>query len=655
MMIGVAVVPAHNDQPASKSAPANEGILCVIRVSNRQRGAGGQKFPVLLDRKRDNPKRRRSPNKRDPEYRTAYPVGRKLIARSTSNPASHPHHLSSIHARSRRHQCVNPAHNYSILPCTARMILMGRSCLMTAICHHLCRAQTSAGFTSTPVCTHRRLGAVLSGATTIGQEMKPITKRIFLDSAVCMTRGWLTRAGVSSAAPTVGDQFRMEQGQAVGQLARELFPEGHLIKPGDMNEAVRQTEAALSNPKVTVLFEAAFRDGDYVVRADILKRCSRGWDVFEVKMSLEGTDSLPELIDDLTYTVMVMRHCGIAVGRCCLMLMSRQFRKGMSSLHTFVEVDQTKEVRQRCKEFASLWGRIHTETSSPEPPIRKLIADCRDCEFFGTHCLGKGVKNPVFCLPNLHRNRIAQLSAASVVSIDAIPKGFPLTDSQKRVVHCIRTRKPYVSSSFRKDLCSVVWPAHYLDFESVMTAIPLYDDIAPFEQITTQYSIHHCSAPGKIIGHSEYLADPSRDCQRELAAQLLADLGDRGSIIVYSHFEAVRIAALAARFPYLAQRLVLLTRRVFDLLPIVRKGLYHHALKSSFSIKALLPAVIPEMSYDELDIADGDTAVARFAWLAMGCCNAKQAQKVRDDLLAYCKRDTLAMVELHHALLKPDG
>lgn len=481
--------------------------------------------------------------------------------------------------------------------------------------------------------------------------MTPITKSIFLNARICMTRGWLMRAGVDSSPPSEGELFRMEQGQEIGRLARELHPHGVFIKPGTTADAVRRTQNALNDPSVTVLFEAAFSDDDYVARADILKRSKRGWDVFEVKMNLEDTDGLSDLIDDLAYTIMVMRRCSVTVTRAALMLLSRQLRKGMTAADTFVVIDQTKEVEQRLKDYAPLWGPVRAGTSSPKPPIGKLIADCRDCEFFCTHCLGKRVQNSVFNLPNLHKNKVAQLGAAGVVAIESLPRGFQLTDLQQRVVNCIRTRKAFVGPSFCKELSRVEWPAHYLDFESVMTALPLYDDIGPFEQIVTQYSIHHCSVAGKATGHSEYLADPSRDCQRELAENLLRDVGNKGSVIVYSNFEAVRIDALADRFPDLASRLGRLKKRLFDLLPIIRNGFYHHDLGGSFSIKALLPAVIPEMSYDGLEIGDGGTAIARFARMVMSQFSVRQAQQVRVDLLQYCKQDTLAMVRLHEALL----
>jgi len=193
----------------------------------------------------------------------------------------------------------------------------------------------------------------------------------------------------------------------------------------------------------------------------------------------------------------------------------------------------------------------------------------------------------------------------------------------------------------------------YLDFETVATAIPLYPGVAPYEQITTQFSLHRCDRPGHVVVHHEFLADPSRDCRRELAENLLAVLGDQGSVIVYhAAFERGQLARLAELFPDLAPRLEAVIGRLFDLEVVIRRGYYHPTFRGSYSIKRVLPVLIPELSYQNLPIADGDTAVAAFARMAIGQFDPDQATEIRQELLEYCKLDTLAMVELHRRLLE---
>ncbi len=185
-----------------------------------------------------------------------------------------------------------------------------------------------------------------------------------------------------------------------------------------------------------------------------------------------------------------------------------------------------------------------------------------------------------------------------------------------------------------------------------MTAIPLYPDMTPYTPLPTQYSIHKCSEPGHAIAHSEYLADPGRDCIRELAEHLIFNLKGEGSIIVYTSFERTIINGLARVYPNLVADLNLLIDRMVDLEAIIRKNFYHPRFHGRTSIKRTLPVLVPEMSYEGLEIGDGHTAMAVFALLALGKYEYSEVETLKRNLLEYCKQDTLAMVKLHEQLLE---
>jgi hypothetical protein len=278
---------------------------------------------------------------------------------------------------------------------------------------------------------------------------------------------------------------------------------------------------------------------------------------------------------------------------------------------------------------------------------------CGSCPFFADHCLGKGVEDSIFELPRLTARKFNGLSALHVTSIADIPEDFDLTEKQERVRRCVVSGKPEIDALIVDDLEAVVLPAFYLDFETVMTAIPLYPELPPYAQVPTQFSVHICSTPGKVEAHREFLApDPTRDCRRELAESLLEALRGKGSIITYSGFEKRIIAELAEALPDLAKQLKGLQGRLVDLYAILNKRVYHPGFHGSGSIKATLPVLVPDMSYEGMEIGDGDTAVALFVKMARGLCSVAEAKRIRAALLNYCKQDTLAMVRLHERLLQ---
>ena len=320
----------------------------------------------------------------------------------------------------------------------------------------------------------------------------------------------------------------------------------------------------------------------------------------------------------------------------------------------FVEIDHTEDVLARASEFDPYWDLVAGLTGQIETPEPTLRFECRKCQRL-KECVGQGIDNHVFDIPRLSHSKFESLAAMGVYSIEDIPEGFALTVNQRRVSNCVKTGNVFVGDALRDELEAIVWPAFYLDFETVMTAIPLYPDIAPYVQIPTQYSIHKCTSVRVITGHRDYLAEPSKDCRRELAEHLVEDLQGDGSIIVYSNFENRVVNDLKILFNDLSAELDALAARMVDLQAIIRRNFYHPAFHGSLEEKTTLPVLVPDMSYDHLEIADGDSAMAAFAYLALGEYSAVEMETVKRNLLEYCKHDTLGLVRMHEELARHVG
>ncbi len=451
-----------------------------------------------------------------------------------------------------------------------------------------------------------------------------------------------------SQEPTLGEKFRIEEGKEIGERARNLYPNGVSVDERNLNSAVRATQDLINDSTISVIFEGTFSIDNYVTKADILRRKSNDeWHMIEVKSSVNDR---ADFIDDMAYTTMIIKKSGLCVSNISIMLMSRDFRLGMENEGLFVEIEHTDEVLNRVEQIEVIMDEIDQLTLSENMPEAVLRFECKKCPLF-KECQGQNIENHIFDIPRLSKSKFDRLGESNIICIEDIPERFPLTANQSRVRVCVQSRQPYVSSSLKTKLDEISWPAFFFDFETVKTAIPLYPDIAPHTQILTQYSIHKCSEFGNVVDHLEYLADPKTDCRRALAEKMIGDLEEKGSVIVYSTFEKTMINKLRELFPDLSRELGLILERLVDLHKIIRENFYHSDFHGRTSIKKVLPVLVPDMSYDGLEIAEGDSAMAAFAYMARGRYDETECNSIRNHLLEYCKKDTEAEVKVFERLV----
>jgi hypothetical protein len=201
----------------------------------------------------------------------------------------------------------------------------------------------------------------------------------------------------------------------------------------------------------------------------------------------------------------------------------------------------------------------------------------------------------------------------------------------------------------------VKYPVHHLDFETLGSAIPLYPNTRPYQAIPFQWSNHVETEDGQLR-HEAYLCPDARDPREELAVALLQSVGKKGSICTYTGYERGVLTGLAEALPHLRHDLDRVCDRLWDLHPIIKAHYYHPTFNGSYSMKAVLPAVAPQLAYDDLAIQEGMMASLQFYRMAFGDVDGAEKATIRTALLAYCERDTLAMVELRRVLgLKAQG
>jgi len=248
-------------------------------------------------------------------------------------------------------------------------------------------------------------------------------------------------------------------------------------------------------------------------------------------------------------------------------------------------------------------------------------------------------------LSEITQKKLDKLEALDVVTIEDIPDSFPLSLLQERIRNCVVNSEPFVSEELEAKLKNVKYPIHFIDFETVGLAIPRYTGTRPYQTIPFQWSDHILSENG-IIEHREYLCDDDEDPREEFARTLLNTLGDSGTIFIYTGYEKTILEKLVEDFPKFRKELTLLYDRFKDLHALIKKYYYHPDFHGSFSLKSVLPALIPEMSYESLAIQDGNHASCEYLRMIDPATPADEKDKIRKDLLGYCSHDTLAMVKI---------
>ena len=477
-----------------------------------------------------------------------------------------------------------------------------------------------------------------------------LSKSRYLAGLQCPKRLYLEIHARDLATPfDEGTQAVLDAGTRVGALARERYPGGVLVDVEHYKaaEGIARTAALLVDPAVAVLYEGFIVCDEVVVRPDLLVR-TRGnhWRLIEVKSTSRVKD---DHLDDLAIQAYVLSGAGLILDATCLLHLNTRYLYPGGPLdlqQLFQEQEVTRAVVDRQGEIPARLGAMRQVLNAPGPPSIEPDEHCYapyECPFWG-HCTQDKPPRWIYHLPG-SRHAFQGLRALGIQTIDEIPAGFPLTLIQQRV----RDNVEWIGPGLRQALETVQYPVHHLDFETLGSAIPLYPNTRPYQAVPFQWSNHIETSDG-TVWHEEYLYGGRQDPREGLAIALLRSVGTTGSICTYTTYERGILTDLANALPALRPDLERVIDRLWDLHPIIKAHYYHPGFEGSYSIKAVLPAMVPRLAYEDLEIQDGMIAGLQYYRMTFGIADAGEASRLRTALLKYCERDTLGMVELRRVL-----
>lgn len=461
----------------------------------------------------------------------------------------------------------------------------------------------------------------------------------------------------------------MESGNKVGDLAMGLFGEyvdvttytnGKL----DLTSMIVSTKQHLLK-ETSVICEASFstEDGKYCA-VDILRKVPLGYAIYEVKASTSSDKDV--YVQDVAYQKYILQKCGINVVGCYLVHLDNEYRRGLDiDLNRLFSIDDiSSAVDMEFVRIESDLAEIDYVTNLDEEVECEISESCHkpyDCAFW-KYCSKKcGIpeKDTVFeCYRMTFKKKIEHFKNGNLTFNQLLENNVKLNDKQKTQVKCTLNDETYINTeAISAFMNKLTYPLYFLDFETQNDAIPEYIGCRPYQQVPFQYSLHIASDINGLTDyeHKEFLGISGTDSRRALAEQLVKDIPMNVCSVAYNMaFEKMVIKELADEFTDLSEHLLNIREHMMDLLEPFQNGYYYvPAMRGSFSIKKVLPALFPddpELDYHNLEGSVHNGTEAMTIYPKIQYMNEDEQLAARKSLLKYCELDTWAMVKIWQKL-----
>lgn len=397
-----------------------------------------------------------------------------------------------------------------------------------------------------------------------------------------------------------------------------------------------------------VLFEPGLAAGGSHVRLDVLVRENQGFALIEVKQS---TGRNPEAyVEDIAYQALVASRSGLEIRRAALLCLNPAYtlQGEIDPRLLFQEIDLSEEVHKALPaiEEASL---AYAKIADGHVPAIEPGKHCTDCPFV-PHCFASVPQDSLLYMPNVTTKKIIQFRNEGWETIPQLDRAA-LSNRQALTFDAVLAQGTVTAPGLQDELEKLAFPAAFVDFETLSEAVPRIQGFPPFKQLPFQWSCHILRHAEAEPEHHEWLDDTGGDCREEFVRTLALALEGTATFVHYSAYEHTQLGYLSRDGVPGATKLAAAAKNTaFDLEAVVKGFVAHPGFQGRSSIKAVLPVLCPGLGYGKLEIAGGDAAQAAYAHAVMDAPPSER-ERLRLALLAYCRMDTLAMVEIYRALL----
>lgn len=449
-----------------------------------------------------------------------------------------------------------------------------------------------------------------------------------------------------------------QSGTEIGRLAQGLFPYGIEI-PYEVptSQKVAMTFYEMDHGRQAI-YEATFIHDDVLVRVDILTKCDGGWIIYEVK---GGTKLDDVYINDASVQYNVLAATGLNIAKVNVVTINKGYvlEDTLDITKLFAIHDVTNEVISRQPEIIHEISAQKAMLSEEHAPSTSIGPHCKKpypCDFT-SYCWRDIPKyGTVFSLSSTKHSSPFKLYSEGILNLEDVPVDR-LSDAQRIEVEQYLRKGIWIDRPALQEFLKPMWyPMAFLDFETVMPAIPIYKGTEPYQQLPFQYSLVTYAHQGAEPVFSDFLGESGTDSRYELIKQLVSEIPVGACVVAYySAFEKGRLTEMAEAYPEFKDRVDEIVANMIDInLPFKRRDVYHWKMNGTSSLKSVLPAFLPELSYDGLEIRNGGMAMTAYQGLT-AITNQTEKERIRQALLTYCRLDTFAMVKLYDYLVDVAG
>ena len=494
-----------------------------------------------------------------------------------------------------------------------------------------------------------------------------LSKTNFLICLDCFKNAWLKihKPEIYKQKPLSSFELNIiDTGNQIDEFAQKLFPGGVLVESRDDYELTKQ----LMIKKTAVIYQPVFKTEKFIAVSDIIvwNKEANMYDLYEVKSSTaseeEGGRKTEDYLIDIAFQKNVLSDLGIPIGTLNLIRLNKEYtRTGNINLkELFIIENFTDKVNEKLEDIRQKMNGAYEILSSEKEPE----GHC-GCILKGknSHCTTSWYSNAdlpeysVHAISRISKKKLTELVDCGIFDIEDVPEHFPLSENQRRQVDTAQSNKEYIDKEgIMKFLQAMQYPLSFLDYETYPAAIPRYDRFRPYQQIPFQFSLHVIeNADGDHV-HYDFI-HTGQDCPDKYFAEALEKhLPKSGSILVWNQqFEKGINKQIGERLGEFKGFMESVNARVVDLMiPFFGKTtMYDHPkFKGSASIKYVLPALVPHLSYKHLHIQEGGTASDTWNRIVAGEYSEADKNIKTQALKDYCHLDTLAMVEILKVLRK---